>query len=145
MTIFYFAYGSNMLFDQIIKRVPSVKVKGIATLHDYCVNFSKKSTDGSGKANLVQKPGFITWGVLYKIGEDEISKLDEVEKGYKRITVSVKKNDSKTMEAETYISDNLIENPVAFDFYKQKIIEGAREHELPEEYIFYLKRLPSKP
>ena len=42
MTSLYFAYGSNMLSSQIMKRVPSVKVIGIAALHDWCVNFSKK-------------------------------------------------------------------------------------------------------
>ncbi len=144
MTSLYFAYGSNMLSSQIMKRVPSVKVIGIAALHDWCVNFSKKSIDGSGKANLLQKTGFITWGVLYEIEKDGISELDEIEKGYRRITIRVIKNNSETTEAQTYISDNLIDKPVALDFYKQKVISGAIEHKLPEEYILYLQQLPSR-
>ncbi len=145
MTILYFAYGSNMLSSRITKRVPSAKAVGRAALYDWCIAFSKKSKDGSGKANLFQKTGFITWGILYEISIDEINKLDKVEKGYTRKTVNVKKDNGEITEAETYISDNLIDNPVAYDSYKQMLISGAIEHNLPAEYVLYLQQLPSRP
>jgi cation transport regulator ChaC len=145
MTILYFAYGSNMLSSRIKKRVASAKAIGRAALYDWCVTFSKKSKDGSGKANLFQKTGFITWGCLYEIDVNEISKLDKAEKGYVRTKMIVMKDDKKTAEAETYISDNLTDNPIAFDSYKQMLTSGAVEHNLPIEYILYLQQLPSRP
>jgi cation transport regulator ChaC len=145
MMILYFAYGSNMLSSHIKKRVASAKAIGRASLYDWCVAFSKKSKDGSGKANLFQKTGFVTWGCLYEIDVNEISKLDKVEKGYVRTKVIVMKDDKKIAEAETYISDNLTDNPVGFDSYKQMLILGAIEHNLPTEYILYLQQLPSRP
>jgi gamma-glutamylcyclotransferase len=128
MTVLYFAYGSNMLSSRIIKRAPSAKAVGRAALYDWCVNFSKKSKDGSGKANLFQKTGFTTWGGLYKISADEINKLDKVEKGYTRVAVNVRKDDGEIVDAETYIANDLIDDPVAFDSYKQMLISGAIEH-----------------
>lgn len=134
-----------MLSSRIIKRIPSAKIKERAALHNWCVNFNKKSIDGSGKANLSQKTGFITWGCLYEIDANEISRLDGIEKGYIRIKVNVIKDDGVTVEAETYISDNITDNPVAFDSYKQLLISGSTEHNLPAEYVLYLQQLPSKP
>jgi len=145
MTTLYFAYGSNMLSSRITKRVSSARATGRAVLYDWCVVFNKKSKDGSGKANLFYKPGFVTWGGLYEINDNEISKLDKVEKGYRRRTVKVKMDNGETVETETYISDILIDNPVAFDSYKQMVISGAIERNLPAEYVQYLQQLPSKP
>ncbi len=143
--ILYFAYGSNMLSSRIKKRVASVKAIGRAALYDWCVAFTKKSKDGSGKANLCQKAGFITWGCLYEIDVKEIGKLDKLEKGYARIAVEVEKYDGEIIEAETYVSDILIETPVALDVYKKMLVSGAIEHNLPKEYIQYLQQLPSRP
>lgn len=145
MTVLYFAYGSNMLSSRIMRRVSSAKVVERAALYDWCVIFSKKSRDGSGKANLSRKSDFVTWGVLYEINMDEISKLDNIEKGYARTTVSVQKNSGELVKTETYISDDLIDDPVAFDSYKQLLISGAIEHNLPAEYVLYLQQLPSRP
>lgn len=145
MMILYFAYGSNMLSSRITKRVPSAKVIGRAAVHDWAVVFNKKSRDGSGKANLYPKTGFITWGCLYEIDANEISTLDKVEKGYTRTKINVIKDDGEIAEAETYISDNLTDNSIAFDTYKQMLTSGAVEHNLPPEYVLYLQQLPSRP
>jgi len=145
MTILYFAYGSNMLTSRITKRIPSAKAVGRAALYNLCVLFNKKSKDGSGKANLFPKTGFVTWGSLYEICADEINELDKIEKGYIRKTVNVKKDNGEIIEAETYFSENITEKPVAFDSYKQMVISGAIEQNLPSEYVLYLQQLPSRP
>lgn len=134
-----------MLSSRLIKRVPSAKIRGRVALDNWCVNFSKKSKDGSGKANLTNKPGFVTWGLLYEIDDVEIEKLDKIENGYTRIKVIVKKDDGETVQAETYISNDFIDNPIAFDSYKQMLIRGAVDHNLPIDYIHYLQQLPSRP
>ena len=143
--MFYFAYGSNMLSSRLGRRVPSAKIIGRASLYNWIVNFSKKSIDGSGKANLIEKDGFVTWGCLYEIDDNEIEILDKIEIGYTRKTVNVRKIDGESVIAEIYISDDLIDIPVAFDSYKNKLIQGALEHDLPQDYVQFLKQLPSKP
>ncbi|KXB96812.1 MAG: hypothetical protein AA908_10250 [Chlorobi bacterium NICIL-2] len=106
--------------------------------------FNKRSIDGSAKANLMRRVGDKTWGELYEIEKKDLEKLDRVEIGYSRIIVRVYLTDSETVEAITYVSNELTDEQVAYDSYKTMIINGAREHNLPEEYIAYLKQLQSK-
>jgi cation transport regulator ChaC len=146
METIYFAYGSNMLFEELKSFSPTAKVMGIACLEGKVVVFNKRSEkDGSGKANLIIRNGGSTWGVLYEIAEADLNKLDKKEGGYKRQLVKVKTEDMDIIEAVTYISANLIDEPVAYDSYKEKVIRGAQEHNLPETHISYLIQLPSRP
>jgi len=145
MTIFYFAYGSNMLSSRIISRIASAQYREKAILHGWRVIFNKKSKDGSCKANLVYSPDIMTWGCLYQINNNDLHILDKFEDGYTRTTVQVQTDDAEIVEATTYISDLTSDNPVAYDSYKQMVILGAKEHNLPSEYIDYLESLPSRP
>lgn len=42
MTIFYFAYGSNMLASRLTERVPGAKAVGRAALAAWVLDFSKR-------------------------------------------------------------------------------------------------------
>lgn len=139
MRILYFAYGSNMSSVRLRSRIPSVKVVDQAYLKDRKVLFNKRSTDGSGKANLVESPGDVTWGVLYEMNDSDVEQLDRIEKGYQRIKIRVWQPDGETLEAVTYQSTQLTDDPIAYDWYKDLLITGAREHHLPQDYIAYLE------
>lgn len=143
--VLYFAYGSNMLSERLCSRVLSAKAIGCARLEDWRLVFNKRSIDGSAKANLIESLGDTTWGVLYEIDAQDLERLDRVEGGYKRISVRARKSDGETVEAVTYVSAELTDEQIAYDWYKDTVITGAREHNLPQEYIAYLERLPSKP
>lgn len=145
MRILYFAYGSNMSSVRLRSRIPSVKVVDQAYLKDRKVLFNKRSTDGSGKANLVESPGDVTWGVLYEMNDSDVEQLDRIEKGYQRIKIRVWQPDGETLEAVTYQSTQLTDDPIAYDWYKDLLITGARDHHLPQDYIAYLEQLPAKP
>lgn len=145
MRILYFAYGSNMSSVRLCSRIPSVKVVDQAYLKDRKVLFNKRSTDGSGKANLVESPGDVTWGVLYEMNDSDVEQLDRIEKGYQRIKIRVWQPDGETLEAVTYQSTQLTDDPIAYDRYKDLLITGARNHHLPQDYIAYLEQLPAKP
>ncbi len=43
------------------------------------------------------------------------------------------------------MATTLTDEPVAFDWYKRLIVEGAREHGLPGDWVATLERLPEKP
>jgi len=144
MRVLYFAYGSNMSGARLRSRVPSAKTVGRALLKDWMVVFNKLSKDGTGKANLAQRPGAKTWGVLYEIDVRELDMLDRAEGGYQRVTVQVCKPDEGVVEAVTYISETLTDDPTAAGWYKKLLLSGAREHNLPPSYIAYLEGLPVK-
>lgn len=109
------------------------------------VLFNKLSANGSGNANLVASPGDVIWGVLYERNDSDVEQLDRIEQGYQRIKIQVWKPDEETLEAVTYQSTQLTDDPVAYDWYKDVLITGAREHHLPQDYITYLEQLPAKP
>lgn len=142
---YYFAYGSNMVTKRLRSRVPSAKVIGQAKLLNKRMVCNKKSIDGSGKANLVDSLGDVVWGVLYKVDIEELSKLDRAEGGYQRLAMQVLTNEEDFIESEVYISLRLTTDPTPYDWYKDLIISGACEHELPSDYLEYLKQLPSRP
>jgi len=144
MKILYFAYGSNMATDHMVSRIPSAEVLGRARLHDKRVVFNKRSKDGSWKANLVYSPSNVSWGVLYKVNSEDIEKLDRIEGGYTRTQVTVQLDEGKTVLAETYISTKVTNKPVAYTYYKNLLVAGAREHSLPPDYVCYLESLPAK-
>ena len=145
MRMLYFAYGSNMSSARLRSRVVSAELMGRALLKDRKISFNKRSRDGSGKANLVESPGAMTWGVLYDIDSQDLKTLDEVEGGYERVTVRVWKTYGNVVEAVTYVSTNLTDDPRAYECYKELVLSGAREHNLPRDYIAFLEELPSKP
>ena len=144
-TVLYFAYGSNMKSARIRERVPSARFVGRAWISGKRLVCNKKSRDGSGKANLVDSPGDVVWGVLYEIATSELERLDRAESGYNRLVLPVIREHGGTIEAVVYVSDKLTSDPVPYDGYKSMIVEGAREHELPQGYIAFLESLPSKP
>lgn len=141
--IIYFAYGSNMLESRLKDRVPSAVPIGIGTLKDMKVLMNKRSVDGSAKANLVDSPGDVVYGVLYRINAAERPDLDKAEGGYycQSIEVLLAEN---IVEAFVYISQKLTGEPVAYDWYRDLIMKGARENGLPEDYIEYLSSFPYK-
>lgn len=76
----YFAYGSNMECIQIKKRCPSASFVGIAKLSDYRLAFTRRSTKRRcGVADVVPEEGHRVWGVIFKIAEGDIKRLDECE------------------------------------------------------------------
>lgn len=137
MASFVFAYGSNMCSGRIRDyKVTPLGPARAALLEDFTLTFNKRSTDGSGKANVSQSPGESVWGVLYEIPITDLPKLDDGEQGYVRESATVLVG-SEQIIAWLYIA----KQPDAtirlrpYSWYKRFIVEGAREHVLPPDYI----------
>ncbi len=141
----YFAYGSNMNSERLRKRTPSAVEIGRAKLLNKDLVFNKKSTDGSMKANIINYTGKSVWGVLFEIDTDEMEQLEKAEEGYDRVYLDVYTDKNEKIKAYVYISSDVIENERPYDWYKEFILEGAREHKLPIEYIEHLEEITSKP
>ena len=142
--VLYFAYGSNMKTYRLHKRAPSARPAGRAKLLNKRLVCNKRGKDGSGKANLEDNPGHVVWGVLYEMDSSDLDELNKAEEGYYRKTVYVQTDQNKMVAAEVYISPELTLDAIPFDWYKKLLVCGALERQLPEEYVEFLKQLPSK-
>ncbi len=144
MSALYFAYGSNLVLTRMRERVASARVLTTGQIAGYRLALDKRGADGSGKANLVHDPGSVVWGVVYCIDAADWAGLDAHEPGYARIDVEVA-TPLRRLAAKTYRARVLTDEPVAFDWYKRLIVEGAREHGLPPEWLETLAALPERP
>lgn len=146
MTEKIFAFGSNMCSGRF--RAYNVNPIGVGTpalLKDYRLCFNKFSTeDGSGKANVERsESGEQVLGVLYEISKADKDVLDRGEGGYTSQPLLVEIPDGESCEAWVYIATkprtDMELRP--YTWYKRFLVEGAREHKLPSEYIEFLESL----
>ena len=92
---YYFTYGSNMDYKQMMKRCPDSKYFGVGFLQDYKLAFTRYSPKwDSAVADILVSPGDVVWGLIYILNNDDLEKLDRHEGHptiYKRITETVLK------------------------------------------------------
>ncbi len=145
----YFAYGSNMLKNRlenqgnrVTPKIGSVIDNGAAKLSGYKIVFNKLSIDKSGKTNIAQDKEAIVWGVVYELANDQIERLDKIEKGYKRIPIVVDYNNEQ-IEVDTYLAteDSVQENLFPTTEYLKFLIQGAKEHNFPQDYQMFLENI----
>lgn len=116
---------------------------GAARLSGYRLVCDKAGADGSGKANLQTDPASEVWGAIYTLDAADWADLDAHEPDYERIEVEVSWY-SETLCAQTYRSSRTTSDPIPFAWYKRLIVEGAREHALPDEWIRALDAWPER-
>ncbi|GAA0374420.1 hypothetical protein GCM10009092_43300 [Bowmanella denitrificans] len=141
----YFAYGSNMSQARIAARIPSACKLLAAELMGFVLRFDKPGQDGSGKGNVWRTgdPSDSVWGVVYQMDTAAIPTLDSIEgDGYIRRTVAVYLDDIR-LEAQTYIAQHTQANLKPFTWYKNHVLTGARESQLPSEHIANIARVRS--
>ena len=125
------------------ERVPSAVCQGVARLADFRLTLDKRGADGSGKANLRAAPGEAVFGVVYAIDPDHWGALDRFEPDYMRIAVAIDLAGA-SVAAQTYRSERTAREAVCFAAYKRLIVEGAREHSLPDDWQRWLATLPAR-
>jgi hypothetical protein len=143
VTARYFAYGSNMALSRMLARAPSARPEGAARLPGFRLCCDKLGADGSGKANLREDAAAFVWGALYAVDPGDLERLDRHETGYERVTVEVGWRDAR-VAAHTYRSARTTPDPVPFAWYKRLVIDGAREHGLPADWILALEAWPER-
>jgi gamma-glutamylcyclotransferase (GGCT)/AIG2-like uncharacterized protein YtfP len=140
MDYWYFAYGSNLLSDQMVARTEPLRIGDerprIARLPNYRLAFNMLGDDGQVYANIVQ-PGGGVLGVVYHCDREALEKLDGYEDGYERQEVVVIDDNGVELGAFVYIArpEWLTAEVPPSAAYLQKIVTGARAHGLPEKYI----------
>ena len=81
----YFAYGSNMNWEQMKRRCPSTQFVCVASLKDYRFAIARHSRlRNCGTANIFADSGSEVWGIVYDVSEPDLIILDSFEDGYRR-------------------------------------------------------------
>ena len=133
----YFAYGSNMAAERMRERGASFSAARPAVLRDHRLVFDKRGRDGSARANVERAAGARTFGVIYEIGAEALAVLVQFESGYDlvEVLVEVPRPDGgvQVVQARTFVArpDRKTANDPSRS-YVDLILEGARQHGLPE-------------
>ncbi|HEY3456485.1 MAG TPA: gamma-glutamylcyclotransferase family protein [Bryobacteraceae bacterium] len=147
---YYFAYGSNLREAECRRTAPEAQAHGVAFLPSYRLAFTKHSDCRRGDAATIKgDPSSMVWGYVYRVHDDDRTRLKERERGYEeipRITVYLlspnPKGNPKELTAFTFAATNECPQrcgpPAA---YLDLIITGAEERNLPLAYRQPLVRL----
>lgn len=133
-----------MLPQRLLDRCSSAKLIGTGFATNFGLEFTKLSTDGSGKATLVPLPGYSVQGALFEMDVSERNALDRYEGagfGYRREDSFVVNAPALGLDAEasTYIATARDDRLIPFDWYLAAVIAGALYHELSETHVANLR------
>jgi gamma-glutamylcyclotransferase (GGCT)/AIG2-like uncharacterized protein YtfP len=135
----YFAYGSNINQNHMLRRCPTHAYIGTGYLSNFALYFGGTSLywDGGAFAAVKQQRDGVVWGVLYELSNKEFTALDRIENvphDYLRILVTV--TDSLGMDISAFIY-MAAEVPVGHPSpeYLWTIRQGAHAAGLPLCYI----------
>lgn len=150
MPITYFAYGSNMASQRLLHRLPGAKHRELATLVQHRLKFHKNDRGLSGKCDieLTGRVDDEVVGVIYEISQEDKQILDRIEGlgcGYDEKTVELRTLSGQTLFAVTYFAIDIDKSMIPYHWYKQHVLRGAIEHNLPRDYIRLIEAIPSKP
>ena len=146
--MYYFAYGSNMNWEQMQRRCPSARFVCVASLKNYRFAIARHSRlRNCGTANIFADTGSEVWGIVYDISEPDLIILDGFEDGYRRETmlVSATGDHKKVLEVLVYIAAKEDAVPLPNFEYKRLIVHGARHWKIPELYCLMLEQIQTVP
>jgi len=148
-TVCVFAYGSNMCTQRIRARVPSATPVVNGYVGEHAFAYHKRGEDGSAKADAAFTgcPADRVWGVVYRMHQGDKTILDDHEflgVGYDEHEVDVVV-EKRTIRAWVYVARCEAIDPslLPFSWYHDFVIQGAKQHHLPNIYIEQLRSFES--
>lgn len=149
----YFAYGSNMDWQQMRDRCPSAKFVCIAKLKNYRLAVTRKSTKRDcGVVDAVCQANSNVWGVVFQIDERDIGNLDAKEgfvsgrdkNAYIRKEIDVCEDGDETKPITTmsyFVVKKETDVPLPNAEYKRLLVGGAKYWHLPQDYVRELEQI----
>lgn len=132
----YFAYGSNLCAEQMVRRCPGARDPRPAVLADHAWLINER-----GVATIEPLTGATVHGVLWRITDADLAVLDRAEgvpDRYSRQELEVRTADGPTA-AWVYI-DHRVGAGAPRPGYLERVIGGAIHHDLPTSWINFLHR-----
>jgi gamma-glutamylcyclotransferase len=147
VTALYFAYGANMSRRVIAgRRGLAVVACERARLLGHRLTFGQRGFRyvEPAFATVIEAPGESVHGVLWTLaGPDELARLDRNEsREYDRVEHDVVGETSGAVRAHLYRTRRPWEGLVPSRRYRDLLVSGAREHELPSDWIARLAGHP---
>ena len=128
-----FAYGSNMYGPQMTDRCPGAEMAGVGRLPEFRFRINSR-----GVATIVPESGSLVYGILWRLNEKDEARLDGFEGvragNYRKDTLTVELLEGSTLRAMVYI-DAIAEPGAPREGYLEKILMGAKNCDLPGEYL----------
>ncbi len=154
MTVWYFAYGSNMQTATLRGR------RGIgfhralpARISGWRLVFDKPPLIAIGEsfANIIPDPAAHVLGVAYEVSAEDLEHIELTEGvrlgNYVRASVAAQPLSAvpEPLPAFTLTSEQRDPNLQPSTRYMELVIDGAIEHGLPHEYVQWLRMVPANP
>ena len=141
--ILYFAYGSNMQKDQMLRRCPRAEFVGSGRISGFSISFAQPAKHRpGGVACVLEDISAETWGVIWRLPQMDLHGLDEFEdrSTYDRITVPALMADSSSVICEIYVAKEPQRGLLPQESYLALLLQGALEAALPSDYVRILRR-----
>jgi hypothetical protein len=129
-------------------RAPSARFIMVASLERCALRFHKRSIDNSGKADAFStgRSTDVVWGVVFELDDNDKPALDQAEglgRGYSERVVELLASDGGRFNSSMYYADaNAIDRDLRpYSWYLRLVVNGARQHLLPADYIARLVKL----
>ena len=146
---YYFGYGSNMDIDLLRRRIGNNTIIPVSygLLENYRLIFPR------GVGSVVPDENYDVYGCVYLLTQEELKKLDVVEgyredrerslNSYNRDPIEIILPNTEKIIADIYIQVKDTEDLPSSN-YKQTIIKGANDCNLPREYIDWLENIETR-
>lgn len=138
--LFTFSYGSNMKSSYLRDYCPSARPAMLGQLPNYRIEFRRFSTDmNGGISTIMEAPGELVRGILFAVQASDLEALDILEDIplglYRRETFLVLGADGAWHPGDLYRVVRPEGPFMPAESYIDMMIEGAKEHGLPADYI----------
>ncbi|OQV22268.1 putative Gamma-glutamylcyclotransferase [Hypsibius exemplaris] len=144
----YFAFGSNLFEDRIHINCPSAERVGPGKLFGYQLAFNYNSLRWRGHvATIKESEDDHLWGCIWTIKNSELHALD-LQEGvhyglYRPLSVQVTSPEGITLSVRTYqMTRPYEEDAKPSVVYKRIIALGAKQSNLPSDYLQFIDRIP---
>ena len=125
MQIKYFAYGSNLDLAQMKIRCPSSELISKGSLSGYRLTFNRYSSGwGGGVADVIQDQDSKVWGLVFKLSNSDLKRLDSYEGCYNDQTSLYERWKAVINSPKGQISDVWVYTVVE----KQKFVQPTLEY-----------------
>jgi len=135
---YYFAYGSNM-WTQYLVRVRNIRPLSSegGVLHGYSVRFTAPGPVWvePAFASLHKEEGAVAYGVIHELESQDLAKVLSTEPNYLAEKVLINTLDGRVIEAVSLVNTAAGEARKPSRRYRDLMINGAKEHALPSDYV----------
>lgn len=134
--LYYFAYGSNLLMEQMVQRCPQSLPFSRGILRNYRLVY-KANPSGRGVADIIPSKGNKVYGSVYEVTQEDLKKLDKYEgrpKVYDRHFIEIETNQGM-VKCVVYLMQPGYEFQLPNVDYFKKIFNGYEDWSLPQIHL----------